>query len=165
MQEKVDTGEADCGYGIVQGSAIVSVATATLDGLFDGSLEVPFEPFDYQLEGIAFLMPRHSALLADEMGLGKTMQTILALRLQFHQGLIRSVLLVCPKPLVHNWCRELKMWAPDLPFEVFPQDTEGRRTTWQVSNCPLKIINYEALTRDVENDRQPENLLRRRRSR
>jgi hypothetical protein len=51
-----------------------------LDGLFDGrSLEVPFQPFPYQLEGIAFLMPRHSALLADEMGLGKTAQSILAL--------------------------------------------------------------------------------------
>ena len=58
-----------------------------LDGLFDGrQLEVPFEPFPYQLEGIAFLMPRHAALLADEMGLGKTMQTILTLRLLFHQG-------------------------------------------------------------------------------
>ena len=41
---------------------------------------------DYQLEGIAFLMPRHAALLADEMGLGKTAQAILALRLLFHQG-------------------------------------------------------------------------------
>src|SRR5207302_8480640 len=58
-----------------------------LDGLFEGrQLEVPFEPFPYQLEGIAFLMPRHGALLADEMGLGKTAQAILSLRLLFHQG-------------------------------------------------------------------------------
>ena len=42
---------------------------------------MPFQPFPYQLEGIAFLMPRHAALLADEMGLGKTVQAILALRL------------------------------------------------------------------------------------
>lgn len=122
-----------------------------LDGLFDGrQLEVPFEPFPYQLEGIAFLMPRHAALLADEMGLGKTAQVILSLRLLFHQGIAKSALIVAPKPLVHNWCRELKTWAPDLPFEVFPTDPELRRTTWLVSNCPLKIINYESLTRDVE---------------
>jgi SNF2 family DNA or RNA helicase len=122
-----------------------------LDGLFDGrQLEVPFEPFGYQLEGIAFLMPRHAALLADEMGLGKTMQTILSLRLLFHQGVIRSALLVCPKPLVHNWARELKLWAPDIPFEVFDGDPDHRRTAWLVSNCPLKLINYEALTRDAE---------------
>ena len=122
-----------------------------LDSLFDGrQLEVPFEPFPYQLEGIAFLMPRHAALLADEMGLGKTMQTILTLRLLFHQGIARKVLLVCPKPLVHNWSREIKMWAPEVPFEVFEGDNEQRRRTWFVSNCPLKLINYEALTRDAD---------------
>ncbi len=122
-----------------------------LDGLFDGrQMEVPFEPFAYQLEGIAFFLPRHAALLADEMGLGKTAQAILSLRLLFHQGMIRNALVVCPKPLVHNWCRELKMWAPDVPFEVFPTDPELRRTAWRVSNCPVKIVNYESLTRDAD---------------
>ena len=122
-----------------------------LDGLFDGKqLEVPFEPFPYQLEGIAFLMPRTSALLADEMGLGKTAQAILALRLMFHQGIIKSALIIAPKPLIHNWCRELKLWAPDLPHEVFPQEPELRRSAWKVSNCPLKLINYESLSRDAE---------------
>jgi SNF2 family DNA or RNA helicase len=122
-----------------------------LDGLFDGrQLEVPFEPFPYQLEGIAFLMPRHAALLADEMGLGKTAQAILSLRLLFHQGVIRRGLVVCPKPLVHNWARELKMWAPDIPFETIEGDPDRRRTAWLVSNCPLKLVNYETLTRDGE---------------
>ncbi len=122
-----------------------------LDGLFQGKqLEVPFEPFPYQLEGIAFLMPRTSALLADEMGLGKTAQAILALRLMFHQGIVKSALIIAPKPLIHNWCRELKLWAPDLPHEVFPQEPDLRRSAWKVSNCPLKLINYEALTRDAE---------------
>jgi SNF2 family DNA or RNA helicase len=122
-----------------------------LDSLFTGEqVEVPFEPFPYQLEGIAFLMPRHSALLADEMGLGKTAQAILALRLLFHTGAIRSALIVCPKPLVFNWARELQLWAPDLPFESFAGDPDARRTTWFVSNCPLKLVNYETLTRDAE---------------
>ena len=122
-----------------------------LDGLFDGrQLEVPFEPFPYQLEGIAFLMPRDAALLADEMGLGKTAQAILSLRLLFHQGVISRGLVVCPKPLVHNWARELKMWAPDVPFETIDGDPERRRAAWQVSNCPLKLVNYETLTRDAD---------------
>lgn len=122
-----------------------------LDGLFDGrQLEVPFKPFQYQAEGIAFLMPRHGALLADEMGLGKTAQAILALRLLFHQGVIQRALVVCPKPLVHNWSRELKMWAPDIPFETFDGDPDERRTMWLVSNCPLKLVNYETLTRDID---------------
>jgi SNF2 family DNA or RNA helicase len=122
-----------------------------LDGLFDGrQLEVPFEPFKYQLEGIAFLMPRHGAMLCDEMGLGKTCQAILTLRLLFHQGEIQSALVVCPKPLMHNWQRELKMWAPDIPVESFEGDPDHRRRLWLVSNCPLKLINYETLTRDAD---------------
>jgi SNF2 family DNA or RNA helicase len=122
-----------------------------LDNLFDGKqVAVPFQPFPYQLEGIAFLMPRLSALLADEMGLGKTAQAILSIRLLFQSGIVRRVLIVCPKPLVFNWSRELKLWADDLPFEVLGGDTQARRTTWLVSNSPLKLVNYEALTRDAD---------------
>ena len=72
-------------------------------------------------------MPRHAALLADEMGLGKTVQVIVALRLLFHAGCIRRALVVCPKPLVINWTRELRTWAEDMPFEVIGGDTRARR--------------------------------------
>jgi SNF2 family DNA or RNA helicase len=122
-----------------------------LESIFAGKqVQLPLKPYPYQMEGIAFLMPRHAALLADEMGLGKTMQTILALRLLFHAGLIQRGLLVCPKPLVTNWSRELHTWAPDVPFEVIGGDADARRASWLVSNCPLKLVNYELLTRDVE---------------
>jgi SNF2 family DNA or RNA helicase len=128
-----------------------------LEHLFGGKqVPVPFQPFPYQLEGIAFLMPRHSALLADEMGLGKTAQAILALRLLFHAALVTRALIVCPKPLVFNWSRELRQWASDLPFEVITGDTNSRRASWFVSNCPLKLVNYEILTRDsvlIDDDR------------
>jgi SNF2 family DNA or RNA helicase len=108
------------------------------------------QPYPYQLEGIAFLMPRHAALLADEMGLGKTMQAILAVRLLFYAGLIRRVLVVCPKSLVTNWARELHQWAEDIPIEVIGGDVVSRRAAWRVSNCPLQLVNYELLTRDAE---------------
>lgn len=122
-----------------------------IETMFVGKqVSVPFPPFPYQLEGVAFLMPRHSALLADEMGLGKTMQTILALRLMLQAGLVRQALLVCPKPLVFNWCRELRLWAEDLPFEVIGGSLATRRTAWCVSSTPLKIVNYEILTRDAD---------------
>ena len=62
---------------------------------------------------------------------------------------MQRVLLVCPKALVHNWTRELRTWAEDLPFEVIAGDAESRRVSWQVSNCPLKLVNYEILTRDA----------------
>ncbi|MFO0968524.1 MAG: DEAD/DEAH box helicase [Gemmataceae bacterium] len=95
-------------------------------------------------------MPRHAALLADEMGLGKTAQVIIALRLLFHSGLIQRALVVCPKPLVINWTRELKTWAQDLPFEVIAGDTPTRKAQWLASRCPVKLVNYELLTRDAD---------------
>ena len=82
------------------------------------SLRFARPPFAYQLDGIAFLYPRHEAVLADEMGLGKTMQAITAVRLLVHHGYLRRVLLVCPKPLVTNWQREFALWAPELPVTV-----------------------------------------------
>ncbi len=122
-----------------------------LENLFASrQLQLPLQPYPYQMEGIAFLMPRWSALLADEMGLGKTMQAIVAVRLLFHAGLLQRALLVCPKPLVPNWSRELRLWAPELPFEVIGGDVDSRRTAWLVSNCPLKLVNYELLTRDAD---------------
>ncbi|MBY0232829.1 MAG: DEAD/DEAH box helicase [Gemmataceae bacterium] len=121
-----------------------------LESLFGGKIELPFQPFPYQVAGIAFLMPRHNALIADEMGLGKTVQVIVSLRLLLHAGILGKTLIVCPKPLVINWMRELRLWAPDVPFEVVAGDTETRRAIWQVSNCPVKLVNYEVLTRDVD---------------
>jgi SNF2 family DNA or RNA helicase len=119
------------------------------NSLWSKQVRLPLRPYPYQLEGIAFLMPRHAALLADEMGLGKTGQAILALRLLFQAGLIRRGLIVCPKPLVSNWSRELRTWAEDLPFEVIGGDAAQRRIFWLVSNCPLQVTNYELLTRDA----------------
>jgi SNF2 family DNA or RNA helicase len=121
-----------------------------LEELFGNrQVSLPFQPYPYQVQGIAFLMPRHAALLADEMGLGKTIQVIVALRLLLHAALVRKALIVCPKALVINWSRELRTWAPNVPFEVIIGDTETRRASWRVSNCPVKLVNYELLTRDA----------------
>ncbi|HEV2969235.1 MAG TPA: DEAD/DEAH box helicase [Pirellulales bacterium] len=116
--------------------------------LTDSALHFPFVPFTYQFEGVAFLFPRVAAVLADEMGLGKTMQAITAIRLLIHSGEMRSVLLVCPKPLVTNWQREFTLWAPELPLAVIEGEQEKRRWQWQLPDAPIKIANYEALNRD-----------------
>ncbi|MBX3414645.1 MAG: DEAD/DEAH box helicase [Pirellulales bacterium] len=114
------------------------------------ALELPFPPFPYQLEGIAFLYPRYTAVLADEMGLGKTMQSITAMRLLLHSGEVNNILLVCPKPLVANWQREFKLWAPELPLVVVSGDRHRRHWQWRLNDTPIKIANYELLLRDEE---------------
>jgi SNF2 family DNA or RNA helicase len=112
------------------------------------SLEFPFEPFPYQLEGIAFLYPRYSAILADEMGLGKTMQAISTIRLLLCAGEVRNVLLVCPKPLVTNWRREFTLWAPEVPLAIIEGEPARREWQWRQPQAPVKIANYELLMRD-----------------
>lgn len=116
--------------------------------LAEGQLRFPFQPFPYQMQGIAFLYPRHEAVLADEMGLGKTMQAITTIRLLLRKGEVRSVLLVCPKPLVSNWRREFELWAPEIPVMVVEGDQRRREWMWQLTDAPVRIANYELLVRD-----------------
>ena len=115
-----------------------------------GQLNFPFEPFPYQLDGIAFLFPRYAAVLADEMGLGKTMQAISTIRLLLCSGEVRSVLLICPKPLVTNWLREFSVWAPEIPIAAIEGNAAKREFQWRSAEIPVKVANYELLMRDKE---------------
>jgi SNF2 family DNA or RNA helicase len=111
-------------------------------------LDFPFEPFPYQLDGIAFLFPRYAAVLADEMGLGKTMQAISTMRLLLCSGEVRNVLLICPKPLVSNWLREFSVWAPEIPVAAIEGSAATRQFQWTSPDIAVKIANYELLMRD-----------------
>ncbi len=122
-----------------------------LETLFQNTiLDLPFEPFDFQYAGVGFLFPRAHAVLADEMGLGKTMQCITTIRMLIRSRHVRTVLLVCPKPLVSNWQREIQLWAPELPVSIITGHQDKRRWHWEQDQTPVKIANYELLVRDAE---------------
>lgn len=112
-------------------------------------LIMPFEPFSYQYEGIAWLFSSQSALLADEMGLGKTMQTITAIRLLLRSGQARRIVLICPKPLIPNWQREFRTWAEELPVVTVEGNGARRRMLWTMPGVPILIANYELMARDI----------------
>lgn len=127
-----------------------------LESIFSAErVEFPFEPFPYQYRGMAFLYPRHAAVLADEMGLGKTMQAISSIRMLLHSHEVSSVLLICPKPLVSNWLREFRLWAPEIPVAAIEGDQTTRRWQWAHPGTPVKIANYELLLRDEATIREP----------
>ena len=113
-------------------------------------IDFAFPPFPYQFEGIAFLFSRETAILADEMGLGKTMQAITTIRMLLLANQLRTVLLVCPKPLVTNWVREFHLWAPEIPVAVIEGDSAKRQWMWSQPGLPVRIANYELLMRDRE---------------
>jgi SNF2 family DNA or RNA helicase len=118
--------------------------------LGDNRLFLPFEPFPYQYEGVGFLTSSWGAILADEMGLGKTMQSVMAIRLLLRSGMIRSALLICPKPLLSNWKREFTLWAEELPISTIPSDGWARRNFWLRDSTAIKLANYESVSRDEE---------------
>lgn len=115
--------------------------------LADELVEMPFAPFDYQLDGIAFLFPRHHAVLADEMGLGKTMQAVTTIRLLVRSEQARHILLICPKPLVTNWQREFDLWAPEIPVTTISGPSARREFLWRQRSV-VSLVNYETLVRD-----------------
>ena len=116
--------------------------------LTNRTMRFPFKPFDFQYEGIAFLYPRYSGILADEMGLGKTMQAITAIRLLLRTGSAKRVLLICPKPLVANWLREFKTWAPEITVGAISGSQANRDWHWKQDRAMVKIANYELMIRD-----------------
>jgi len=101
----------------------------------------------WQPEGIRFLVQNESALLADDMGLGKTVQTIVAMKILFQQGLIKTGIIVCPKSLIGPWERELGKWAEELYVVRVEGDKYTRPSQWD-TRAHLHIANYETLTRD-----------------
>ena len=88
------------------------------------------------------------------MGLGKTMQAITAIRLLLRCGEIRTVLLVCPKPLVTNWQREFAHWAPEIPLLAIEGDQAKRAWQWQLPDVPCgsPTTSWSAATANPAND-------------
>jgi SNF2 family DNA or RNA helicase len=119
--------------------------------LSDPQLALPERPYPFQIFGIKWLYDRNNALLADEMGLGKTMQSIIAARLLWRQGIIKQILIVCPKTLISNWKTEFCKWWPQVSHNIKIAETDRQFfLKLGMSNVIVKIINYEALSRELE---------------
>jgi len=56
--------------------------------------------------------------------------------------------LVCPKPLVTNWQREIALWAPELPVTVVEGKQSRRQWLWENAKVGVLVTNYESLLRD-----------------
>lgn len=63
--------------------------------------------FDFQKDGVKFLMENRGGILSDQMGLGKSNQA-----LQFCKvSNFKKVLIICPASLKLNWKKEIEMWT------------------------------------------------------
>jgi len=109
-------------------------------------------PYPYQWEGIKFLVERDGALLGDDMGTGKTVQSILAMRLLFQRGDVKSALIVCPLSVLPHWDREMERWSPNLHVTVVRGNKEHREYCWYYTTH-VWITTYDTFRQDMTNDK------------
>ncbi len=109
------------------------------------------KPYPYQWDGIKFLVENDGALLGDDMGTGKTVQSILAMRLLFQRGDVKSALIVCPLSVLRHWDREMEKWSPNLHVTVVRGNKEHREYCWHYTTH-VWITTYDTLRQDMVSD-------------
>ncbi len=104
--------------------------------------------YPYQREGIRFAAKAGKAIIADEMGLGKTIQAIGTAELLRKEGLVESVLILCPTSLKYQWRSEIRKFT-DAEVYVIEGDHLKRRESYNRPE-PYKIISYNSATNDIK---------------
>jgi SNF2 family DNA or RNA helicase len=104
--------------------------------------------FDYQKEGVAFVLFRKAAILADEMGLGKTLQAITVAVLKKQIFGFSKALIVCPASLKSQWKKEIEKFSDErvLIVDGTPQQ---RERLYNDRETYFLIVNYETILRDA----------------
>ena len=116
------------------------------DKTLDNLLKVNLYP--YQKEGIRFAAKAGKAIIADEMGLGKTIQAIGTAELLRKEGLIGSVLILCPTSLKYQWRSEIKKFT-DAEVFVIEGNHLKRKEAYNRPE-PYKIISYNSAANDIK---------------
>jgi len=100
--------------------------------------------YDFQKQGVEWLLQNNNRILADDMGLGKTVQVLVAIQRLIFEKNIDKILLLAPNSLTKNWLTEAKHWAPNLSIELINNDAvrqpdEANRI---LSRNNLVLANY-----------------------
>ena len=116
------------------------------DAALDQLLKVKLYP--YQKEGIRFAAKAGKAIIADEMGLGKTIQAIGTAELLRKEGLIGSVLILCPTSLKYQGRSEIKKFTNAEVYVI--EGTHLKRKESYNRPEPYKIISYNSACNDIK---------------
>ena len=116
------------------------------DQKLDELLKVTLYP--YQKEGIRFATKAGKAIIADEMGLGKTIQAIGTAELLRKEGLIGSVLILCPTSLKYQWRSEIKKFTNAEVYVI--EGSHLKRKEAYNRPEPYKIISYNSAANDIK---------------
>ncbi|MCF8365453.1 MAG: DEAD/DEAH box helicase [Bacteroidales bacterium] len=109
--------------------------------------DVKIKLFDYQKEGIEFVLFKKAAIIADEMGLGKTIQAIAAAILKKKIFDFKKTLVVCPASLKEQWKNEIEKFSTEKAI-VIQGTPEEREAQYMNDEACFFIVNYETVLRD-----------------
>lgn len=96
--------------------------------------------WQFQENGVLFLMERRQALLNDDMGLGKTPQCLMAIPEK------AAVIVVCPAVARGNWLKEARKWRPEFRSGIV-EGTEkgGGGLNVAPKSGEIAILSFKAL--------------------
>ena len=132
---------------------LVPMLNPSVDFELPQELNFPHKLYNYQVQGVKFLISNPSALLADQMGTGKTVQSTTALRILFIKGKIKKALIVAPSSLLSVWQEHLKKWAPELLFITINERKEIRKVLFN-TQAHVYIISYDTLKNEYKNNKE-----------
>jgi SWI/SNF-related matrix-associated actin-dependent regulator 1 of chromatin subfamily A len=112
---------------------------------------LPGELYDFQKEGVQWLLTPNNKLLGDEMGLGKTVQVTAWLRLQPEY---LPALVICPASLKLNWQREVEKWTGKKAQVIYGFDDYPMGGL--LEKYPVVVINYKILGKEKDEERLAE---------
>jgi len=101
--------------------------------------------YQYQTEGVQFLVKTRRALLCDDMGVGKTCQAVVACR----RVQAKRVLVICPNSVKWFWELEFNQWAPQYRTQVV-EGGRAARISQINSGSDVVIIHFEGFRIQIE---------------
>lgn len=114
---------------------------------FSGLIKTTLHP--YQVAGVKFAFAGGRTINADEMGLGKTVQAIATAELLKREGMVQSVIIICPTSLKYQWMAEIKRFTDSAAIAV-EGDLMRRREQFDNPNYFYKICSFHAITNNVK---------------
>lgn len=125
---------------------------------FSEKIETPkleVEPFEYQKEGIQFIVDRLEkigfCLLGDQMGLGKTLCATGAMKWYKQHHHINKILIVCSKSLKYQWASELNRYTGWSRIYITGDTPKQRKAAYDaVAEGGILIANYHNFLNDSE---------------
>lgn len=120
---------------------------------FGGLLRTRLMP--YQADGVRFAFSGGRTINADEMGLGKTVQAIATAELLKREGLVETVVVICPTSLKYQWLSEIKRFTESSAM-VVEGDLLKRRNQLNNTDVFYKICSFHAMANNIKAGFMPE---------